>query len=151
MRANNYVNENLFKEFEKVDFFNSLNYEDIEWILMRGDMTIIPPHVHLIEENTSGKDFYILLDGEMSVYQSVNNKRIDILTLTAGAIIGEIGALLHLKRTATVEALTECVVLRYTDALFSETEHMKPTLGNALYRNVISILIHRYAITKKDE
>lgn len=151
MPLNNLVNENLFKEFSKVEFFDSLSYEDIEWILMRGDMSIIPQGDHLIKENSEGRDFYILLDGEMIVSQETNGKKTTLLTLHAGSIIGEIGALLHLHRTATVEAHTECVVLRYTDELFHETEKMKPTLANALYRNVISILIHRYAITKKDD
>lgn len=151
MAMNSYVNENLFKEFTKVEFFDSLSYEEIEWILMRGEMSIVAQGDHLIEENSDGRDFYILLDGEMLISQEKCGKKEVVLTLYAGSIIGEIGALLHLKRTASVEAKTECVVLRYTDALFRETEKLKPTLANTLYRNVISILIHRYAITKKDE
>jgi len=133
-----------------VEFFHELSYEEIEWILNRGDMNIIQNGTVLIKEETSGKDFYIILDGEMNVFQVEKGVRRDIRTMASGSIIGEIGALLHLNRTASVETISECVVLRYTDKLFNEVERINPSLANKLYRNVISILIKRYAIIKKD-
>jgi CRP-like cAMP-binding protein len=74
----------------------------------------VAPGTALIREGDEGDAFYMLLDGRLTVdAESFTEDQQRVAVLTDGAVFGEIGALTHEPRTATVTAETEARVLRF--------------------------------------
>ena len=71
----------------------------------------------LIREGEPGDRFYLLLSGVAGVSQSsIGDRRI----LRAGEFFGEVALTMHVSRTATVTAMTPCVVASCDGATFDE-------------------------------
>jgi Cyclic nucleotide-binding domain len=60
----------------------------------------------LIEQGQPGEDLYLLLDGMLSVWVDGTQ----IAELGPGAVVGERALLEHGRRTATLRAVTDCVI-----------------------------------------
>ena len=71
----------------------------------------------VIREGEPGDRFYVLVSGVATVSQtSIGDRRI----LRAGEFFGEVALAMHVSRTATVSALTPCVVASCDKATFDE-------------------------------
>lgn len=71
----------------------------------------------VISEGEPGDRFYVLLSGVAGVSQSsIGDRRI----LRAGEFFGEVALAMHISRTATVTAMTPCVVASCDTATFDE-------------------------------
>jgi CRP-like cAMP-binding protein len=71
----------------------------------------------IVREGERGDRFYVLLSGIAGVSQSsLGDRRI----LRAGEFFGEVALTMHVPRTATVTAMTPCVVASCDAATFDE-------------------------------
>ena len=71
----------------------------------------------LVREGDTGDRFYVLLSGVASVSQtSIGDRRI----LRAGDFFGEVALTMRVSRTATVTAMTPCLVASCDAATFDE-------------------------------
>ena len=71
----------------------------------------------VIREGEPGDRFYVLLSGVAGVSQtSIGDRRI----LRAGEFFGEVALAMHISRTATVTAMTPCVVASCDATTFDE-------------------------------
>ena len=71
----------------------------------------------VIREGAPGNRFYVLLSGVAGVSQSsMGDRRI----LRAGEFFGEVSLAMHVSRTATVTAMTPCVLASCDSATFDE-------------------------------
>ncbi len=71
----------------------------------------------LIREGEPGDRFFVLLSGVAGVSQSALGER---RILKAGEFFGEVALTMHVPRTATVTAMTPCVVASCDEATFDE-------------------------------
>lgn len=71
----------------------------------------------LIREGEPGDRFFVLLAGLAAVSQSALGER---KILRAGEYFGEVALAMHIPRTATVTAMTSCVVASCDEATFDE-------------------------------
>ena len=71
----------------------------------------------LIREGEPGDRFFVLLSGVAGVSQSALGER---RILKAGEFFGEVALAMHVPRTATVTAMTPCVVASCDEATFDE-------------------------------
>ena len=71
----------------------------------------------LIREGEPGDRFFVLLSGIAGVTQSALGER---RILRAGEFFGEVALAMHVPRTATVTAMTPCVVASCDEAAFDE-------------------------------
>ena len=71
----------------------------------------------LVREGDPGDRFYVLLAGVATVSQSSRGER---GVLRAGEFFGEVALTMHVPRTATVTAMTPCVVASCDAAAFDE-------------------------------
>ncbi|MGH3133118.1 MAG: cyclic nucleotide-binding domain-containing protein [Gaiellaceae bacterium] len=71
----------------------------------------------IVREGDPGDRFYVLLSGVAAVsQQSLGERRV----LRAGEFFGEVALTMHVPRTATVTAMTPCVVASCDAATFDE-------------------------------
>ncbi len=77
----------------------------------------VPSGTVIIREGDPGDRFFVLLSGVAAVSQSALGER---RILKAGEFFGEVALTMHVPRTATITAMTPCVVASCDEATFDE-------------------------------
>ncbi len=97
--------------------FGALSGEILTQLADRMQREDIEPGTVLVREGDPGDRFYVLLAGVAGVSQrSLGERRI----LRAGEFFGEVALVMNVPRTATVTAMTPCVVASCDQAAFDE-------------------------------
>jgi len=94
----------------------------------------------LFKQGDGGSSMYILLAGEMKI--QVEGIGV-VHTMQAGEIVGEISLVKNVKRTASVMASKDCVLLQLYSEIFHEVIKKQPRIGYVIMRNVARILADR--------
>lgn len=83
--------------------------DELETLMRRGTIVGVDAGVALINEDTFGREFLVILDGTVEVSRDDSV----VAELGAGDIVGEIALLANTRRNATVSALTAAKVLAF--------------------------------------
>ena len=86
---------------------------------------------------------YIIIEGEAVVYKLGHDGEIELARLKATDSFGEMALADRGARSATVRALTPCVLLRLGEPTLSG----KPLLAMKIYRNIAKVLSERLRST----
>jgi MFS family permease len=92
----------------RIDFLASLPICTLAQLAAHASFRDVEPGTVVIEEATSGDDFFVIADGSAEVRCEHVSRR----CLRAGECFGEIAALRHTSRTASVRAATRLRLLR---------------------------------------
>lgn len=104
-------------ELARVGLLETLPGETIAKLADRMQRDDVTAGTVLVREGEKGDRFYVLLSGIAGVsQQSLGGRRI----LRAGEYFGEVALTMHVPRTATVTAMTPCVVASCDSATFDE-------------------------------
>ena len=104
-------------ELARVGLFTSLPGETLGKLADRMQRAEVAAGTVLVREGEPGDRFYVLLSGIAGVSQSsLGDRRI----LRAGEFFGEVALAMHVSRTATVTAMTPCVVASCDTRTFDE-------------------------------
>ena len=104
-------------ELARVGLLETLPGETIAKLADRMQREDVTAGTVLVREGEKGDRFYVLLSGIAGVsQQSLGGRRI----LRAGEYFGEVALTMHVPRTATVTAMTPCVVASCDLATFDE-------------------------------
>jgi CRP-like cAMP-binding protein len=104
-------------ELARVGLFASLPGETLGKLADRMQRDEVAAGTVVVREGEPGDRFYVLLSGVASVSQSSLGQR---GVLRAGEFFGEVALTMRVPRTATVTALTPCVVASCDAAAFDE-------------------------------
>jgi Cyclic nucleotide-binding domain len=123
-----------------VPIFSSLMAEDLAELAESSTEISYAPNDTLCVEGERGDEIFILLSGEVDVWQGVGNAAELLGTEKAGEIVGELAVLKTAPRSATVRARAGGArALRLDGSVFRDTLHANP--GIAL--GVIDVLVER--------
>jgi CRP-like cAMP-binding protein len=104
-------------ELVRVGLFGSLPGETLTKLAERMERREIAAGTVLVSEGAPGDRFFVLLSGLAGVSQaSLGERRV----LRAGDYFGEVALTMSVPRTATVTAMTPCVVASCDAATFDE-------------------------------
>ena len=104
-------------ELARVGLFGSLPGETLGKLADRMRRDEAQPGAVLVHEGEPGERFYVLLSGLARVSQSeLGDRRV----LRAGEFFGEVALTMNVPRTATVTAMTPCVVASCDRETFDE-------------------------------
>ncbi len=104
-------------ELARVGLFGSLPGETLTKLAERMERREIAAGTVLVSEGAPGDRFFVLLSGIAGVSQtSLGQRRV----LRAGDYFGEVALTMNIPRTATVTAMTPCVVASRDAATFDE-------------------------------
>jgi len=104
-------------ELARVGLFAELPGETLAKLADRMQRQEVASGTVVISEGEPGDRFYVLLSGIAGVSQtSIGDRRI----LRAGEFFGEVALAMHISRTATVTAMTPCVIASCDTATFDE-------------------------------
>ena len=104
-------------ELARVGLFGTLAGETLHKLADRMRRDEVPAGTVIVREGEPGDRFYVLLSGVAAVSQSALGER---SILRAGEFFGEVALTMHIPRTATITAMTPCVVASCDVATFDE-------------------------------
>jgi len=104
-------------ELARVGLFASLSGETLGKLADRMQREEVAAGTVLVREGDDGDRFYVLLSGVAAVSQAALGQR---SVLRAGEFFGEVALTMSVPRTATVTAMTPCVVASCDRAAFDE-------------------------------
>jgi CRP-like cAMP-binding protein len=104
-------------ELARVGLFADLSGEALTKLADRMQREEVESGTVMIREGEPGDRFFVLLSGMAGVTQSGLGQR---GILKAGEFFGEVALTMHVPRTATVVAMTPCVVASCDEATFDE-------------------------------
>ena len=104
-------------ELARVGLFADLAGERLTKLADRMQREDVTSGTVMIREGEPGDRFFVLLSGVAAVSQSTLGER---RILKAGEFFGEVALAMNIPRTATVTAMTPCVVASCDEATFDE-------------------------------
>jgi CRP-like cAMP-binding protein len=104
-------------ELARVGLFADLAGEKLTKLADRMQREDVTSGTVMIREGEPGDRFFVLLSGVAAVSQSMLGER---RILKAGEFFGEVALAMSIPRTATVTAMTPCVVASCDEATFDE-------------------------------
>lgn len=127
--------------------FNYLDAESIAAVWKRLQSLHIRPHQFLIQEGETGDSFYIIVDGTVRILRQMDGVQEEMGYLGPGQFFGEISLLTPLKRTATVETVSECHILQLHRSDLQKIIEHYPQIAHELRRFVYQRLIQNLVVT----
>jgi CRP-like cAMP-binding protein len=104
-------------DLARIGLFGALPGETLTQLADRMRREEVPAGTVLVREGEPGDRFYVLLSGVAGVSQSALGDR---AILRAGEYFGEVALTMHVPRTATITAMTPCVVASCDAQTFEE-------------------------------
>ena len=104
-------------ELARVGLFADLAGEKLTKLADRMQREDVTSGTVMIREGEPGDRFFVLLSGVAAVSQATLGER---RILKAGEFFGEVALAMNVPRTATVTAMTPCVVASCDEATFDE-------------------------------
>jgi len=90
----------------------------------------VPAGEHIVREGDPADAAYVLLAGRALIYKTVGGQRRVLRELAAGEVFGEMAILTESPRTASVEAIEDCLLTVVSRDIFErEVDAMKPWMG----------------------
>jgi CRP-like cAMP-binding protein len=109
---------------KKVPLFSRCSKKSLEEISSIADEIDLPDGRELTREGERGREFFVLVEGEVDVTQAGEHVR----TLSAGDFFGEIALISDEPRTATVTAKGPVRMLVITDRAFKALVERSPEI-----------------------
>ncbi len=113
---------------EAVDFLCELSAESRDVLAAQGRRLLFAPGEIILEEGQSGRTFYIIRRGAVSVSEDGH----EFATLGPGDFFGEMALLTGTARTATIRSTVETEVFEIDDALFSQVLKAEPRVAERI-------------------
>ncbi len=129
----------LVKLAEHVKAFQGMTPAEIGELLARAEKCSYGENMPIVREGSSGNHMYIILDGVAVVSKKGRDGEIELARLFSADSFGEMALVDNAARSATVTALTPCVLVRLTD----QAVNASPEIGMKIYRNIASVLSAR--------
>jgi CRP-like cAMP-binding protein len=109
----------------RVPLFAGLSKSQLRQIATIADEIDLPADKQLIREGEPGREFFVLLEGEVEV----TRKDKKLVTRRSGEFFGEIALVSSLPRTATVRTRTPVRTLVIRDVAFRALLHRTPAIA----------------------
>ncbi|MBN2302570.1 MAG: cyclic nucleotide-binding domain-containing protein [Lentisphaerae bacterium] len=105
----------------------------------------------VVMEGDKGGSLMLVREGRVAVKKLLqNDKHKHLRDLFAGQFFGEMSCLTDSARSATVEAVTDCVILELAKDKLAELSSRYPEIGMKLYRGMAVELADRLAANNDD-
>lgn len=129
----------LFKLSERVKAFQGLSPAEIGEVLAHAEKCTFEPGMIIVKEGNLGTHMYVIIDGEASVTKQGRSGEVELARLGATDSFGEMALADNETRSATVTAVTDCILVRLNDKIVNS----RPEIGVKIYRNISRVLSAR--------
>lgn len=123
--------------------FGTLDPSEIQQLLPIIEVEEYPAGQTLFAEGDIGDAWFALYRGKVDVIKDIGADKKEIYPLDAGACFGEIALLDGAPRSATIQAIDDCVVLRVSRSAFEELLDQSHSVAYKLLRHLAVTLARR--------
>lgn len=95
---------------------------------------------YLVREGEASTDMYYVQEGTLGVYKKKSSGDIQIGTIYSGELVGEMSFLDGSIRSATVKAMSDCVLMQIPHHMMDDIEKKLPPWYKALMRTLLDRL-----------
>ena len=124
----------LFKEFQEEELDALLSLLEPEYFEDRG---------MIVRQGDVGDCMYLVVDGRARVVHHRGDRAVELAVFECGDFFGEIALVGHGPRSADVEAVERCALLRISQASVSALVGVYPAAGYKLLIAIGRILVER--------
>ena len=117
-------------------FNDLLSTNEREYLVKHGKVRSLAEGETICQQNAIEDSMYVVLTGEVEIFEKIDDTTIQLGKLHHGDIVGEIGALFSVPRIASVKATRSTVVLEVSGSSFTELLNKTPILQNAVYQRL---------------
>lgn len=132
----------LVRLAEKVKVFHGLTPAEIGELLARTEKCTFDPGSVIIREGNVGQHMYVILDGDAVVSKKGASGEVELARLYAADSFGEMALADQETRSATVTALSSCVLIRLSEHALAS----RPEVAMKVYRNLARLLSERLRV-----
>lgn len=140
--------DELLGKLQSFTIFNGLSTHQLLTLIKTAQKKIIPAHTCFIREGDSEKSFYVIIEGEVAIFKSVNNHKQVIANLYQGECIGELALFDDEFRSASAETLTDTQLLLFQTSSFNKDSTFALEFAIIL-KNIGRSLAHRIRQTNQ--
>ena len=108
--------------------FRQITEDDVSYLIEVGELRTYGPDAVLMAQGEESHDAVLVLSGDVTIVADSARGAIPIANLEAPCLVGELGALAHLPRSATVRARTGVSALRIGRSALAEVARTTPSL-----------------------
>lgn len=131
---------------KKLPVFQELMEVELLKVLSMCSSTVLDQRQTLFNEGDDGSSMYILLAGELDINVEGTGT---VHVMKPGEIVGEIGLVCKVNRTASAVARQKSVLLHLYADIFHDVVKKQPHIGYVIMRNVAGILAERLVGSNK--
>jgi len=117
---------------KKVPFFQGIYPDDFKRISALLRSVTIPAGKFVFEQGDSGDSLYLIARGVIRVSIKIKGEERDVATMIAGDFFGEMALLNRAPRTATIRAITPCVLYELRKKDFDAIRKSCPAIEKTL-------------------
>ncbi len=129
----------LVKLAEQVKAFKGLTPAEMTDLLVQAEKCTYQEDAIIIKEGNVGTHMYVILDGDAVVTKKGHDGEVELARLTAADSFGEMALADNEVRSASVKALSHCVLVRISEQALSR----KPEIAMKVYHNITKVLSER--------
>jgi len=129
----------MFRLLDHVPVFHGMSGEELLQLLDAAEKCTFAAGDTIVREGSTGAWLYVIIDGGVSVRKSASGHETELAGLGAGDSFGEMSLVDQELRSASVVAVSPCVLLR----LSQQACDRHPTGSAKIYRNIAQILSRR--------
>jgi CRP-like cAMP-binding protein len=129
----------LTKLADQVKVFQGLTPSELTELLSHAEKCSFDPESIIVKEGNVGTYMYVIIYGEAVVTKRGHDSDVELARLTAADSFGEMALIDQEVRSATVRALSPCILVRINDGSLAR----KPDIAMKFYRNMAKVLSER--------
>ncbi len=127
--------------------FSDLEVEEFKRIMQKFQIGNLPKGITVVKEGSMGDSFYMVAEGKVRVYKWSKNKKrkLTLSVLETGAFFGEFAFLTNSIRSASVETMEDCVLLRINrkdlEEIIGEFPRVREVMDEFYRKRVVDTLL----------
>ena len=129
----------LTKLADQVKVFQGLTPHGLSELLSHAEKCSFDPEAIIVKEGNVGTYMYVIIYGDAVVTKRGHDADVELARLTAADSFGEMALVDQEVRSATVKALSPCILVRINDNALAR----KPDIAMKFYRNMAKVLSER--------
>ncbi len=137
---NLYKSRMLIKQLALTDLFSSVTPNCRSWVAARMKPVAIKAGQLLMPYNENTTDLYMVRSGKLAVTLMISGQERLLKTIETGGIVGETAIVANKKRTASVRAITNCVLMKLNaedyQAFYAQSKPIQQALEAIKKRHV---------------
>lgn len=138
------INEEVDR-LKKIPLFANVDGTRLKLLAFASERLTYPPATELFHQGDAADAAYLILEGSVDVLIEIPDGQLMVAKIGKDELVGDIGILCDVARTATIRSEGEVVALKITKELFFQMVSDFPAMGIEVMRELATRLDHTNA------